>query len=294
MTMLAVVILLGAFALLSAARAISEQAPGKDEVHGNMDKVEHGPYNIVNCGTKNSSKITASLDNLASYLVPAIHDAGKGSESSKSPSPAYSTFFKDTSSSSYVSSILTNVSTGPPMYPSNYYSNGAPILSCLQSQGQMFYRNATTEERTDAFNPCQEDPNLASYIVTGTAFVIICPSFFTSTPSLPAQSPGYSTAVPVPKPSVGASDCLNVSKTTNEFSGDGTTLTAFAPWLLLEELARYYINATNEELEGPGVETYDVNRCVGLSSKRAVQNAHSFVYYVASKSTPALCRRRKL
>ena len=253
-----------------------------------MDLVRNGPYTIVNCGAANAAKIATSLKNLGTYLTPAIQDA---QNSAKSPSPAYTTFFKDRTSAPYISNLFTNVTTGPPAYAVNHFSNGSPIFACLQGPGQMTYKSPSTQLDVDAFITCQQNSSLASFIVTGTAYIAVCPNFFTTRPVLPAQPPGYATSVPAPRPGIGASNCLMVSQSTNQFGGDGSTLTSYMPWLLLEEIVHYYIAATPAgEAEGPGVQTYDPNKCMGLSPQRAVQSAHNFVYYVASMFMPPSTR----
>ena len=70
--------------------------------------------------------------------------------------------------------------------------------------------------------------------------------------------------------------------------GDGSVLTTFTPWLLLEEIVHYYLTATGRDPDAPALNTYDPNRCVRLGAQESVQNAHSFVYYAASKWTSHL------
>lgn len=255
-----------------------------------MDTVTRGPYTILNCGTINATKITNSLDNLAKYLAPAIQDAEK---SSTTPSPAYTTFFKDRTSASYVSTLLTNVTTGPAMYSPNHYSNGAPIFACVQNVSQVVYTDASTNTKTDAYHTCKQNATLASYIVSGTPYIIVCPSFFAAQSTLPIQPSVYPAAVPAPRPGVAASNCLALDAAGTRFSKDGSLLTEFMPWLLLEEIAHYYISTcgTNTDTVRT-VETYEINRCAALDAERSVQNAHNFVYYVASKSSS--CNQPKL
>ena len=231
-----------------------------------------GPYTIVNCGTKNAAAISKSLDNLASYLKPAILDADKASTT---PSPAFSTFFADRSSAIQVASVLTNVTTGPPLYPANSYSNGAPIFACLQESNQMSYTTASSDA-IDAYDNCRKDPNLASYAIIGTAYIVICPSFFAPPPSNPS---GFPVAVPASPSVSGASDCLTVNPSTNQFIGDGKQFTSFAPWLILEGIVHYYLSAASTL----GATVYDANGCAGLSTAQSVANAHNYVYYAASE-----------
>ena len=237
-----------------------------------MDVVKRGPYTIVNCGTKNATTISTSLDNLASYLKPAISDA---ETASTIPSQAYSTFFKSPSSATQVASTLTNVTTGPPLYSANGYSNGAPVFACLQEPNQMLYSNASSNS-LDAYDRCQNDPNLASYTIIGTIYIVICPSFFDPPPSSPS---GYPVAVPTPPSGSGASDCLALNPSTNQFTGNEASLTSFAPWLIMEGIVHYYLSAVSTS----GATVYGSNECAGLSAAQSLVNAHSYIYYAASQ-----------
>ena len=246
-----------------------------------MDVVTSGPYTIVNCGS-NASTITHSLDNLADYLVPAVQDA---KQSGKNQSKAYTTFFKDSASSNYVSTLLSNVTAGPTMYTKNHYSNGAPVISCISAPGQMQYANDSTSPTTDAFTTCQQSPDMASYIIEDSPYIIICPSFFTTPTAGTPPSIGYPTAAPVPATNSHASNCLSVGISTNTFFGNGNSLTSYAPFLLLEVIVHYYLSSTIEP-SALGWEVFDPNGCAGLYAPQGVENAHSYVYYVASEQNP--------
>ena len=172
------------------------------------------------------------------------------------------------------------------MYPLNYYSNGAPIFACLDGAGELFYDDADSGQKFDAFKQCQQDPSLASFTIANSSYIVICPSFFTASPTQGIQQSGYPTSVPAPEQALAATDCLKVNALTDDFIGTGTSLTMSMPWLLLEEIANYYIFATTKVTGSMANGTYDVNLCVGLNSRQCVQNAHNFVYYVASEYTP--------
>ncbi|KAL6720869.1 hypothetical protein ACLMJK_002794 [Lecanora helva] len=235
------------------------------------DIVTNGPYTIINCGRKNASTVADALVDLGAYLQIAIADV---KQSSKTPSAAYTTFFKDESIATDVATLLTNVTTGDPIYPANSFSNGSAIFVCLSEPGQMHYVNATND-KIDAYSVCQNTEQ-ASFTITNSVYTVLCPTFFAPPPGLPA---GYPNSVPKPSPGKTTSDCLAVDAKTGQFIGDGNSLTAFAPWFLLEGLVHYYL-ATAATL-APNY--YDPNECAGLNAPQAATNAHNYVYYAASE-----------
>lgn len=87
--------------------------------------------------------------------------------------------------------------------------------------------------------------------------------------------------------SIPARNCLAVNISINRFRGSGASLGRYLPWILLEELAQYDLDA--KDPASGGVESlpdiFDVNKCVGLGAERSSMNAHSYVIHAASKST---------
>lgn len=54
-------------------------------------------------------------------------------------------------------------------------------------------------------------------------------------------------------------------------------------WILLRELARYYINLKIDRDKNKDVDVRDVNDCVRLPAGWAKLNAGNYVYYVSSR-----------
>ena len=99
----------------------------------------------------------------------------------------------------------------------------------------------------------------------GSPMIVVCPSFFTI--GLPALPP--------------SNNCLKVNPLTNRFRGKGAQVSHFQMWLLLEEIAHYYIKAGR----GLTTDVSDVNECARLGVKKALANASNYLYYVASESS---------
>ena len=229
-----------------------------------------GPYTMANCTTGNADIIAHSLQNLAEYLAPVIKDA---TSSIKKPSPAFSTFFGPSTSALFVSQLLTNITKGPSILQLNAFSNGAPIFACLTGEQQLV---ATSEARltVDMYDQCDNKTTDIFYI-SSSSYIVACPSLFTGGVS----GIDYPDAVPIPG-ALGSVECPTVNPVVNRFRGNGIDFATSLPWMMLNQLASYYINGT-EAL--PANDTYDINKCLDLTPQESVLNPQSYVYYVASK-----------
>lgn len=95
--------------------------------------------------------------------------------------------------------------------------------------------------------------------------MLVCPQFFTI---------GL-------RPMPPRSNCLGKNPITGGFRGTGARLSHFQIWVVLDQIVHYYINAGRHETR----DVSDVNECVGLTTRKAMENSMSYVYYVASEST---------
>ena len=234
-----------------------------------IDLVQIGPYTISNCDATSSSEVVSAFNYLQFALKLAISDTGA---SSYAPSRAFQTFFKDSSQTPYVSAILTNISSGSTLSPPNSYSNGAPRLSCVSKAGQLSYQVQQVNGGTitlDAYTECIQSPDVPLFLLQGTMQVAICPN-------------SWANKYPI---SIPPRNCLKVDTTINRFLSSGITISRYLPWILLEELAKYFIAATNLSSDGgenlPNIS--DVNKCASLGAEQSILNTHSYVFYVASE-----------
>ena len=209
------------------------------------------------------------LDDLYDGLLPVIRDSKL-----PQPSPAFWTFFKDTANAPFVTALLTNVTKGNSMTPAAppISPNGSPAFFCVDGENQFTYTapdpSTGVKRFYDTYTTCLEaGTNTASYLgfTPPKQYIIICPFFWSS----------RITAVPPPN------TCLTVSTYTNRYRENGQRQRFFRMWILLEELAHYYIYTSTLRLDAPDI--YDVNKCVRLAAKTAYLNAISYVYYAASK-----------
>ena len=226
--------------------------------------VQSGEYSVTNCKS-NTFPVVHLLDQLYDALQPVIADA-----KSPNPGPAFRAFFKDPVYGPFVTTILTNVTTGVPLTPPSLYSfNGGVSFVCVDDKHQFTF---TLNGPRDAYTDCQAAPNRVSFYVVfdpPKPYIILCPSFFT-------------TLAPVPPPDT----CLSVSTYLNRFQGNGEALRKYQMWVLLSGILQYYIYASQRSLHASAA--VDVNKCFRLAANRSILNAANYVFYVASRSSPPL------
>ena len=218
-------------------------------------------YNVVNCG-ENTAHVHDLLGKLSTALLPVIVDAKSTRQSS-----AYTTFFKDPLYRSFISTILTNISTGVPLTPPSLYSlNGGVAFFCVTAPGQFQFELDTPR---DSYKDCMASPTTTSYFplfIPPNPYVIICPSFFTSNIA----------ALPPPN------HCLSVNTFTNRYRGSGQTFWLYQIWILMGMIAHYYLWASNQIPDM--INTNDANTLLGLAPSQSRYSSNSYVYYAASKS----------
>ena len=221
-----------------------------------------------------AAEVSILINTLLSTLQPAIVDVSK-----QESSAAYTTFFKHVSLAPIVRDILSNITQGVPTTPGPHaIRNAAPDLFgppttpqflCITDYNQMTWsleEGGQGGKQFDAYTACTQSP-VNAYGVFGTKFlensIVLCPSFW-AYPGLPPSSKAA---------------CLPVDPHFNRFRDRGTRLVNYQIWVLLHELAISYIYARSGSLLGVST----ANDCQLLAASNAVDNAMSYVYYVASE-----------
>ena len=218
-------------------------------------------YNVVNCG-ENTGLVHDLLGNLSTALLRVIVDVKFAG-----PSSAYTTFFKDPLYRPFITSLLTNISTGVPLTPPSTYSfNGGVSFFCPTAPGQFIFELDTPR---DAYKDCLANPKTTAFFPVfrpPQPFVIVCPSFFTS---------GIA-ALPPPN------HCLSVNTLTNRFRGNGQPFWLYQIWILMSMIAHYYLWTSTQVPDI--INTNDANTLLGLAPSQSRFSAGSYVYYAASES----------
>ena len=213
------------------------------------------------------------LDELYDALLPVIRDSKR-----RTPSPAFRTFFKESSKRPFVTALLTNTIRGtaktPPQPPSS--PNGSPTFMCVNAPNQFKYTEPDPKgggrRLVDALTLCKpSSPAFYLGMTPPQPYIIVCPSFWTN--GIPD--------IPPPR------NCLDVDAHTNRYREDGRDLRQYQMWYLFEEIAHYYIYTMTKRTDV--LDVYDINDCVGLSPELSSLNAVSFVYYAASEYL--ICQR---
>lgn len=253
--------------------------------------VKSGRYNILGCSDRDSYTLKYLLSSLHTFIQPAIDDADRAIIN---PSPAFTTFFHSPLiAANQVSKLLTDISTGRSAYPpssaymhgeeedgfgTNPLKSGNPTFVCISEPGLNFGSGGDDPD-LDGYDLCKRNPALVMDHFRGTQYINVCPQFFTiGIPPLPPKG-----------------HCLGVNRILNRFRGSGALLSHFQVWVLLEEIAGYYMGGTKGEgikdfgyYKGRGEGVSHVNECARLGATKALRNEMSFVYYVASECFPPI------
>ena len=158
--------------------------------------------------------------------------------------------------------MLTDIITLRParfMHP-NPFKAQYPVFVCLKP-------DTPSEKFKDLYRSCEDDP-IQSFTIPSFKYVFLCHDFFT----FPISPIG-----PLGK------NCLTVD--FNEFGYEHLwRLVNVQKYVLLHELAHFYLGS--ESLGGKTVpkEEYDPNKCVNFEQKLSLRNPMNYQYFVASKS----------
>lgn len=176
---------------------------------------------------------------------------------------------------------LSNITKGAPFPPGPHaIRNPSPDLFgppktpqfvCITDFNQMTWsveKGGQGGRQYDAYTACTRSA-VHAFGVFGTKFlqnsIVLCPSFWAYA-SLPPSSKSKSA-------------CPRVDPHFNQFRDTGKRLVDFQIWVLLQELALSYIYSRSGSL----LDVSTANDCYNLAPSDAVNNARSYVYYVASE-----------
>ena len=220
------------------------------------DIVTSGKYTIQLCGSQ-APQVQTALDSLWAALQPAIQDTFLGSSSA-----AFQAFFKSSRHSRFVRRVLSDIAKGTALRSKASSTPSTPQLACVTGPGLVRFQ--VKGSFRDVYDDCRKNPLWAAIYYSGLNYVFICPLFFAA--GIPARP---------------ASRCPTVNPATNQFTGSLNDLVQYRPYVLLHELAHFYV--VPPSTENTQFEVYDWNAAFALRAKQAIVNAQSYVLYVASK-----------
>ena len=218
------------------------------------DIVKTHDYTIQHCSLL-TPMVQTALEDLYNVLQLAIWETHYGITSAP-----YRAFFKSSYYETVVDQILSSISIGVPIRLESEQRMLVPSLVCALKPDTVVVDEAGQE--FDIFDICKENPTWTVMYYPNTSSIFICYLFFLM-PTLPA-----------------AGHCPTVNEATNQFEGDFGAFWQSQVYMLLHEMAHFYIGATFED----GVdERMDWNYAFSLSPHDAVCNALNYVLFVASK-----------
>ncbi len=218
------------------------------------DIVKSNEYTIQHCSLL-APQVQKALESLYDVLPPAIAETHYGITS-----PPYQAFFKGSYYEIAVEDILRSVFIGAPIPLDSSKELLVPTLVCALKPDTVIVHEAGQEH--DIYHICKENPTWTLLYYPGTSTIFICSLFFLM-PTLPAVG-----------------NCPTVNEATNQFEGNISAFFQSQMYMLLHEIAHFYIGATVEDSVD---ETVDWNYAFSLSPANATYNALNYVLFVASK-----------
>lgn len=218
------------------------------------DIVRSNGYIIQQCSLF-APHVQEALENLYDVLPLSIWDTHYGTASAP-----YQAFFKSSYYETLVDHILSSISIGAPLRldPDNEILE--PSLVCALKPDTVIVHEAG--QSFDIYDVCRREPTWVVLYYPGTSTIFICTAFFLM-PAVPAVG-----------------NCPTVNDATKQFEGNLGAFLQSQMYMLLHEIAHFYIGAT---VEMSGNETMDWNYALSLSPTDATHNALNYVLYVASK-----------
>ncbi|KAF6226754.1 hypothetical protein HO173_011747 [Letharia columbiana] len=218
------------------------------------DITKSNDYTIQHCSLL-APQVQNVLESLYDVLPLAIRETHYGVTSAP-----YQAFFKNSYYETVVHGILSRVTIGVPLRLDFGKELLVPSLVCALKPDTVIIHKAGQE--FDIYDICKGNPTWALMYYPKTPNIFICPLFFLM-PTLPAVG-----------------NCPTVNEATNQFEGNFTAFWQSQMYMLLHEIAHFYIGVTVEDSVD---ETMDWNYAFSLSPMNATSNALNYVLFVASK-----------
>ena len=218
------------------------------------DIVKSNGYTIEQC-SQLAPQVQKALESLYDVLPAAIEETHYGITS-----PPYQAFFKSSYYEIAVEDILRSVFIGAPISLDSSKEILVPILVCAFKPDTVIVHEAGQEH--DMYHICKENPTWTLLYYPGSSTIFICFLFFLM-PTLPAVG-----------------NCPTVNEATNQFEGNISAFLRSQMYVLLHEIAHFYIGVTAEDSVD---EKMDWNYAFSLSPVNATYNALNYVLFVASK-----------
>lgn len=218
------------------------------------DITKSNGYTIQHCSLL-TAQVQNTLENLYDVLPPAIWQTHYGVASAP-----YQALFKDSYYETVVDDVLSKILIGEPIHWGAEIL--VPSLVCALKAETVIVHRAGQD--IDIYDICMQNPSWAVLYYPEPSDIFICPIFFLL-PTLPS-----------------AGNCPTVNEATDKFEGNITAFLQSQVYVLLHEIAHFYIGVTVEDSVD---EVVDWNYAFSLSPRNATCNALNYVLFVASELT---------
>ena len=222
-------------------------------------------YHIRNCDAR-TDEIVHALELLKEPLAASIVSARQGQRSPH----GFTAFFKNNQAIGPVIKMLNDIDSlkptrGKAPYP---FRLQPPIFVCLKP-------NDGYKRFSGYYKACVKEPDregsIQTFVIPGKKYVFLCPTYF-DFPMSPIGPLGR--------------NCLRVAD--NKFvNGENIErLVNVQKYMLLHELAHFYLGQASLDGRTVPTEAYNSNICVNLDPKLSLRNPMNYQFFVASKSAP--------
>ena len=254
-----------------------------------MQTYEH--YTIWGCGPY-AGGLYRTLHVMAREIYLAKHDVKAGTMSHH----GYSAFFKSNRYKDFIGALLNVMIYGVPaaVHPPRSLLQGfgpmnvntaaniprmpSPQLICATERSSSIFRIPF-----DVFAYCAQHPSQYAFVVKPSAYVIICPTFWSTRVNPDNALPRCPTVRD--NQFEGYDHNLRNGILRDHDVGRRERLTGLRRYNLMHEIVYYYLQQLSLAIDTNPKETDDWNECVALDPEDSWRNPENWVLYVASKSS---------
>ena len=190
-------------------------------------------------------------------LKPALEDVNFGINSHH----GFKALFKDGATATYVQDLLRAIASARPLGGLEPEPSvpSAPHFTCVTPQTVSQYKFI----EADLWKLCQGPDRPQAMYYSGSSYIFLCPTFWWG-----KVAPQKST-------------CPTVRR--NQFLGGGEVLGMYMTYLVIHEMAHFYLGKASLGLYNNPPEIYRINDCVALGTSDSVHNPQNYQFYVASE-----------
>lgn len=212
------------------------------------------PFVIEGCSAYTGNLVHV-LTKAVAALTPALNDVELGLDSQH----GFKALFKDGATSTYVRGILRSIASAQPLkglIPDPSVPS-TPRFACVTPRTISRYRFL----EVDPWELCNRADAGQAFYFGGSSYIFLCSSFWRGDIA-PEKSA-----------------CPSVRR--NQFLGGGEALSMYLTYLIIHEMAHFYLGKASLGAFTDPPEIYPINDCVALDPLNSVHNPQNYQFYVA-------------